>query len=97
MGQWILVELRQSTHPYPKLGITVTRRYGKAHQRNRFKRLIREAFRLSYNLFPQGLEILVKPRSKANQAHRIIIQEELQKFVAEFQCFTKKNESVNSP
>lgn len=46
----------------PKLGITVSKRFGKANQRNKFKRAVREAFRLTQHNFPKNLEINVFPR-----------------------------------
>ena len=41
--------------PYIRLGVTVSKRFGKAHQRNRIRRLIREAFRTSPYRYLQGI------------------------------------------
>ncbi len=77
-GSFILIEKRTLPTSTPtKLGITVIRKYGKSHERNRFKRLIREAFRLSHSILPIGLEIIVKPRSKAKEAKMQDLQNEL--------------------
>ncbi|HJM83503.1 MAG TPA: ribonuclease P protein component [Nitrospinota bacterium] len=43
-----------------RLGLDVPRKVGKAHLRNRIKRLIREIFRKQRNFFPEHLDIIVK-------------------------------------
>jgi len=45
-----------------RLGLSVSRKYGNAVARNRFKRLVREAFRLSRRDLPVGLDLIVIPR-----------------------------------
>ncbi len=48
---------------YPRLGISASkRRLRKAHDRNRFKRIVREAFRLSKSQLPAGVDLIVVPR-----------------------------------
>jgi ribonuclease P protein component len=49
---------RESTAP-TRLGVTVSRRVGNAVTRNRAKRLVREAFRASRDLWPPGLDVVV--------------------------------------
>lgn len=48
---------------YSRLGISVSRKKVRAaHARNRLKRLIREAFRLSKAELPAGIDLVVLPR-----------------------------------
>ena len=47
---------------YPRLGLSVSRKVGSAVTRNRWKRLIREAFRISARRLPAGIDLVVIPR-----------------------------------
>jgi ribonuclease P protein component len=46
-----------------RLGLSVSRKVGKAVVRNRWKRLIREAFRTSPGRLPANLDLVVIPRA----------------------------------
>jgi ribonuclease P protein component len=48
--------------PHPRLGLSVSRKLGKAVVRNRWKRLLREAFRLRREQLPAGIDLVVVPR-----------------------------------
>jgi ribonuclease P protein component len=48
--------------PHARLGLSVSRKLGTAVFRNRWKRLIREAFRLSQADLPVGIDLVVVPR-----------------------------------
>jgi len=65
-----------------KLGISASTRFGSSPQRNRFKRLVREAFRISYHRLP-SLELNVIPRQCAKNAHCKDIENELTRLLNE--------------
>lgn len=43
--------------PYSRFGLVVSRRHGNAVRRNRIKRVLREAFRLTRHELPVGLDL----------------------------------------
>ena len=60
----IIIDYRYNNNlKKPRLGITVSSKQGKAILRNKFKRMIREAFRLNKNNFSNNLEINVLGKS----------------------------------
>ncbi len=65
-GRSVVFDVLTEKFPYRLLGITVSKRFGNAVARNRFKRLIREAFRIEQYLLPPGLIIHVLPRTNGS-------------------------------
>ena len=59
---WLVVFGCPNDLPHARLGLSVSRKLGTAVVRNRWKRLLREAFRLSLPRLPQGIDLVVVPR-----------------------------------
>jgi ribonuclease P protein component len=64
-------------HPdSPRVGLTAGKVLGKAHERNRIKRRMREALRRHVELLPQGCDLILHPR-------RVVLTLEFAKLEAE--------------
>ena len=59
---WLIVYACENGLPHLRLGLSVSRKFGQATQRNRLRRLYREAFRLTKHQMPVGLDLVLIPR-----------------------------------
>ena len=60
---WLIVYGCPNDLGYSRLGMSVSRKVGNAVTRNRFRRLYREAFRMTRGEIPAGLDLILIPRS----------------------------------
>jgi len=84
-GKILTIDHCPSTEP--RLGITVVRQFGSAVKRNRFKRLVREAFRLNLSTLAP-LEMVVMPKRGVTNFSLSEITEELLEYVAQSKATT---------
>ena len=66
-GHLVLYARRNRTEEN-RVGITVSKKLGKAHIRNRIRRRLREVYRLNEDRFDRGWDIVVVARSRAENA-----------------------------
>src|SRR4029079_18989745 len=61
----LVANVRENGLAYPRLGLSVSRKVGNAVTRNRWKRILREAFRLSREKLPAGIDLVLRPKRGA--------------------------------
>ncbi len=65
---YLVLYARRNREGLNRVGITVSKKLGKAHIRNRTRRRIREVYRLNEQLFRPGWDIVLVARTKAVDA-----------------------------
>ena len=65
---FLVLYARKNRSDCNRVGITVSKKLGKAHIRNRTRRRIREVYRLNEERFQPGWDIVVVARTKAVDA-----------------------------
>jgi ribonuclease P protein component len=71
------IYLRKNGLAHSRLGITTSKRTGKAVVRNKTRRLIRETYRLNRTYFPRGCDILISAKKGAADLDFCKVREEL--------------------
>jgi ribonuclease P protein component len=64
-GPYLVLYARKNRTDTNRVGITVSKKLGKAHIRNRIRRRLREVYRLNEDKFQHGWDIVVVARSRA--------------------------------
>ncbi|AQT77858.1 ribonuclease P protein component [Chlamydia gallinacea] len=76
-----------------KLGITVSKKFGKAHERNYFKRIVREAFRQQRHQLPI-CQVVIMPKKKYTPKFHGLLQDLIHSIPEALKNKLEKKESM---
>ena len=68
----LLMTALRTEDPRTRLGLSVSKRCGNAVRRNRWKRVIREVFRLARLDLPTGFDLVIQPRPEAQPEFEVV-------------------------
>ena len=66
----LVIRAIRNDQGHTRLGLSVSKKVGNAVVRNKWKRIIREAFRKQQNGIPVGMDIVVRPKKGAAADYR---------------------------
>jgi len=76
-NRFLVLYCKKNKLGFNRLGLTVSVKLGGAVQRNRAKRLMREAYRLNEGAFAKGIDVVIVARSRAVGAKYFDIEKSL--------------------
>lgn len=74
-GTCVVIYARENEYGFSRLGLIVSKKYGKSVLRNRWKRLMREVFRLQRGRIQAGLDLVMIPRRGAVPDFAVMMRE----------------------
>jgi ribonuclease P protein component len=90
-SDYFVIISRKRQQPNARLGITVSKKVGKAVTRNRIKRIIREYFRLNRQFLPGRLDINILARQTSGRLSAAAIRDHLGQC---FKMIARKNQNT---
>lgn len=81
VGHHMIVNYSFAKNKVPLLGLSVSKRCGKAHERNRIKRLFRETFRTHQSALPLTIALNICPKGPSEYLTSETVANDFKKFI----------------
>lgn len=94
---WFLAPQPTVDSGAPRVGLTVGKMLGKAHDRNRIKRRMREALRRHVDLMPAGFDIVFHPRRTVLTIEFARLEAEIVRVLEQAQSEIIREQAVAEP
>jgi ribonuclease P protein component len=89
--------LPTDTHMGPRVGLTVGKVLGKATDRNRIKRRMREALRRHVGLLPEGFDLIFHPRRNVLTMDFVQLEAEIVRILQQARTEASRGEKSPAP
>ncbi|WP_036221349.1 ribonuclease P protein component [Mesoaciditoga lauensis] len=92
-SEWFVARYLKNDLKFPRIGIVVSRKFGKAHVRNKFKRYVRETFRKMH--FERNIDVVIFPTKELKKEFENITYEDFSEALRLFfEKIASQNEKV---
>jgi len=85
-GRRLIVVAYRRREPGHRLGLSVSKEHGRAVRRNKIKRILREAFRLTRPWLPGQYDVILIPRKSSDKLRLRDVQDELRHLLQQAQA-----------
>jgi len=89
-GKYIVLYALENKRDINRIGITVSKKFGKSVKRNRIRRLIRENYRLLEPYVKKGYDLVFVARSKENMPSFLEIEKEMKFLLKKLNVFDQE-------
>jgi len=90
VGKYMSMYILPNNSEKNRLGISISRKYGKSVRRNRLKRLIRESYRLFEEFIDSGYDIVINARQNQDMPEFSAVKKEMRHLLKKLKIFDQE-------
>lgn len=90
VGKYMVIYILPNSSEKNRLGISISRKYGKSVKRNRIKRLIRESYRQYEEFIESGFDIVITARHSLTMPDFSAVRKEMKYLMKKLKIFDQE-------